>query len=313
MKLTFLKTLATVLAAVFLLGLSSCGEAVDTTDPQDTIPIITRPPETTSAPETEGVPKHAHIWSELPVYTAYSRPDRENDSIGYTAYPCTVEGCEEIRDDLIRPVLIALDFEGETTLYEYLEEADRVSPFFKKETSFSEGTVTGGTCNVEGGKNEQVFIVSDLPLHELEVFTVSFDAYFGISSLPDKDTFFGFGKSAEELASVYYFQLRERGGKLYYLKNFTEDEQQSNALLSYTFEREKWYHFDVEIDMVKDQVSLRVGEWDETRTSLISTSNLGTCEQMHAVRPELDIVVFRISASNGLASMDNFFITLPEE
>lgn len=304
-----LRIVTLVLALLCALSLVACGGQKE---PVETLPIITRPPETTEPP-VEEIPKHEHVFTSLPVFTPYERPDRDDDSIGYTAYPCTVEGCTEIKDDMIRPVLIALDFEGETTLHEYLEAEDRVSPLVKNEISYSAGTLTGGAFYAEGKKNEQVFIVSELALDELPVFTVSFDCYFGISSNPGKDTFFGFGKTSAERDSVYYFQLRERDGKLYYLENFKENELRSIDLLSYTFEREKWYHFDVEINMEKDEVALWVGEWDETRTELLSTSYLGTCQKMHATEIALDTVVFRISASNGLGAMDNFFITLPEK
>lgn len=308
MKLPVQKLFLIALAFLCILLCASCGS----TTPVDTLPIgvITRPPET-DAPEPT-TPVHKHEWVEEMVYTAYERPN-ENGEVGYFSYPCAVEDCPEIKDDLIAPVLHYLTFDGEGTLHEYLDATEGVAPLFKNETSFSTGTLQGGAYYADGLRNEQVFIVSEHMLDEVETFTVSMDVVMGEPSKAGSDTFFGFGRTSASQASVYYFQLRLENGEIHYLDNFTDVFLQSQEFSGHKFELGRWYHFEIEINMANQTVSVRAGEWlDEARTQLSEMEWIGSCEGMHKKMVELDTVVFRISASNGLAAMDNFIVTLPE-
>ncbi len=298
-----------ITALVCLLTLVACGE----TTPKVTLPLITRPAETTRAPETDAGPKHECIWADEETYEAYDTVG-DRGEVGYFARHCTVEGCEEIKDAILRPVLLRLDFEGEdTTLEQYLNAADGVSPFLKNDTVYSQGEIRDGVCHIID--NSQVFILCDRLYDEIgEPIRISFDIKLGAGDTQNRDTFFGVGRASQTEAASYYFQFRDTNGRLTYLKNFEFDSINTDMLYEYPLSVGEWYHFDVDIDFEEKRVDIYIGTWvDGTRQTLVKYEHIGTCSGIATSAKNRTDFALRISDQNGIEAFDNLYICLPEE
>ncbi len=305
-----------LLALIVTLSFAACEQAEQTTAPdvpKETLPLITRPAETMRAPAPETEPSHDCVWEDIESYRAYDTMG-ENGAVGYLAYHCTVEGCEQIKYGMFRPVLLRLDFEGESTLEEYLNNTEGVTPFYKKGEMHSAGEVRDGVVTVID--DVPFFIVCDRLFDEMKTpFRISFDAQIGVgNSRKEDDTIIGVGRVDPAVDGSYYFQLNETDGGLVYWRNYTIDDINTSMLSEYPLVAEMWYHFDLDIDIANKKVEIHIGTWaDDARTVLEDYEYIGICNNISTSPKSRSSFAFRIANRNGLMAMDNLMIALPEE
>ncbi len=308
----YVKVLCSLLAVLLVLVMTACGE----TTPKETqapLPQITRPPETTRAPAPDPEPTHECVWSDAETYEAYKAVG-ERGEIGYMAYHCTEAGCDQIKYGMYRPVLLYLDFEGESTLEDYLKSTEGVEPLYKRNEMHSAGEVKDGVVTVIN--NAPFFIVCDRLFDEMGMpFCVSFDAQIGAGNQwKEDDTIIGVGRVDPVVDGSYYFQLNETDGDLVYWKNYAIDDINTPMLSEYPLVAESWYHFDLNIDIENQTVEIYIGKWsDSSRTTLENYEYIGTCDSISTSPLSRTSFAFRVSNRNGLMAMDNLMITLPEE
>lgn len=306
----------TLLVLTVVLCMAACGgDPVDTT-PNDTDPANTDPVETdpvdTDPPKLPGELPHDCVWSEKAQFVAYETAD-ENGAIGCLAPVCTVEGCSNANfEGEIVPVLLNMDFEtAETKMVDYVKGLHGVAPYYRTD-SVTTGMIQSGLWY--NTTFDQVLFDETLGLRDRNNFTISFDFMLGLEA-SSKDRILAWGASGDDYAFSPRFMLSvDAEGKLHYYTKFNENAKGTAALSSYTFDdRMCWYHLDLDVDVLKQTVTVSVGKWaDMSFTEYADYTKVGTCAVgFGQVADTSTHDCFRISDKQGILAMDNFVISTP--
>ena len=283
----------------------------DNTEPETTEPEVTEP-ETTEPEKLPGELPHDCVWSSAPKFVAYETADA-NGAIGCLATVCTVEGCGKANlEGETVPVLLNMDFQSDATdLKEYIATLNGVAPYYRTDSVTSGMIQSGMWYNTTF---EQVLFDETLGLRDKQSFRISFDFMLGLEP-SSKDRILAWGASGDEHAFSPRFMLSvDADGKLHYYTKFNENAKGTAALSSYTFDdRMCWYHMDLDVDVLKQAVTVSVGKWaDMSFTEYLDYTTVGTCSVGFGQMADSSTHdCFRISDKQGLLAMDNFVISTP--
>ncbi len=262
MKRLFAFLIALLLAlSVF----AACGGETETTKPEATEPEATEPettepettepetnePETTEPPVLDpdpleptvaADPSHTeHIWYSLPTFTAYEAKQADG-TIGYLATHCRYEGCEAVKDGVVRPTLVNMDFESfNGTLAQYADAAENVCAH-KKGASNSPGTVADGMGQIITSKS-QTIISTDFVWEYGKEYYISMDFQLNVAPRANKNLhILTFGRGSQEEAARYFVGVgyNPEAGKWYVTHNFSFVHE----LIGVSFELGKWYRLE---------------------------------------------------------------------
>ena len=263
-----------------------------------------------------GLQPHDCVWStDTKFYT--NEIIQAEGVLGYMAPYCTVRGCTKSKfADASAQVLLNMDFEtDQTKLLDYVKGLDGVEPFSRNEALASGAIIDGKWYNTSF---DQVIFGEALGLRNTDLFTISFDCQLGAEYTKKDEAIISWGGygSNETMNNRFLLQVGE-DNKLHYKRNFEEVADASSALSSYTFDdRASWYHFEILVDRVNEQITVKVGKWaDDSLTALTEYVEVGTTQggrnYFHDPSEKSTHDCFRISHRQGMLAMDNFIVSIP--
>ena len=262
-----------------------------------------------------GLQPHDCVWSTDTKFYTYE--GIEDGVLGYMVPYCTVKGCKEVKlAEKQGTVLLNMDFETDATkLLDYVKGLDGVEPFSRDETLASGAIIDGKWHNTSFN---QVIFGEALGLRNTDLFTISFDCQLGAAYSSKDDAIISWGGygSNEKMNNRFLLKINKEN-KLVFCTNFAENASATEALSSYTFDdRASWYHFEILVDCVNEQITVKVGKWaDDSLTALTEYVEVGTTpggrNYFHDPSEKSTHDCFRISHKQGMLAMDNFIVSIP--